>query len=162
MSHASTDRIRDIVGRLPTTRDEDWKYTDLARARDISARWLDAGAARPSPSLDAEVAAITESIDATWFVFENGVLEKLHEGDGFSAETLGDVPAADSALAELNAALLADGLLASRSGFCLSTAATHPRSPKATWRSRLRHRRRVNSSSFTHLVVQAIITPIRY
>ena len=110
MSHASTDRIRDIVGRLPTTRDEDWKYTDLARARDISARWLDAGAARPSPSLDAEVAAITESIDATWFVFENGVLEELHEGDGFNAETLDDAPAADSALAELNAALLADGL----------------------------------------------------
>ena len=42
MSAVSTDRIREIVGRLPTTRDEDWKYTDLARARDISTRWLDA------------------------------------------------------------------------------------------------------------------------
>ena len=42
MTAVSTDKVREIVGRLPTTRDEDWKYTDLAPAREISVRWLDA------------------------------------------------------------------------------------------------------------------------
>ena len=110
MSAVSTDRIREIVGRLPTTRDEDWKYTDLARARDISTRWLDAGATTPADARDEDIAAITGSIDATWFVFSNGVLSVLPDGDGFSAERLDEVPVGDSALAELNAALLADGL----------------------------------------------------
>ena len=110
MSAISTDRIREIVGRLPTTRDEDWKYTDLSRARDISTRWLDAGAATPADSRTEEITAITSSIDATWFVFENGRLSALADGDGFTAEKLAEVPFGDSALAELNAALLADGL----------------------------------------------------
>ncbi len=110
MRVVSADRIRDIVGRLPTTRDEDWKYTDLARARDISTRWLDAGAATPADSRAEEIAAITSSIDATWFVFENGQLATLPDGDGCTAEKLAEVPVGDSALAELNAALLADGL----------------------------------------------------
>jgi Fe-S cluster assembly protein SufD len=110
MSTISTDRIRDIVGRLPTTRDEDWKYTDLARARDISARWLDAGAATPADSRDQDIAAITARIDAIWFVFNNGALTALPKDEGFTAERLDEVSVGDSALAELNAALLADGL----------------------------------------------------
>ena len=52
MKAASTDKVREIVGRLPTTRDEDWKYTDLARSRQIVSRWLDDGAAVPSTSLE--------------------------------------------------------------------------------------------------------------
>ena len=110
MSAVATDRIRDIVGRLPTTRDEDWKYTDLARARDISTRWLDAGAATSSGSRDGDIAAITAGIDATWFVFDNGTLSAVPHGDNFTAEKLDEVPAGESALAELNAALLVDGL----------------------------------------------------
>ena len=110
MSAVSADRIRDIVGRLPTTRDEDWKYTDLARAKDISTRWLEAGAATPAASPAADIEAITGSIDASWFVFSNGVLSAIPDASGFTAEKLDEVPSADSALAELNAALLADGL----------------------------------------------------
>ena len=110
MSAISADRIRDIVGRLPTTRDEDWKYTDLSRARDISTRWLDAGAATTADSRAEDIAAITRSIDATWFVFDNGKLSAVPDGSGFTAEKLAEVPVGDSALAELNAALLADGL----------------------------------------------------
>jgi len=110
MSAVSADRIRDIVGRLPTTRDEDWKYTDLARAKDISARWLDAGAATPAYSLAEHISAITSRIDATWFVFCNGRLSALPESDSLTATKLEEAPAGDNALAELNAALLADGL----------------------------------------------------
>jgi Fe-S cluster assembly protein SufD len=110
MSSTATDKIREIIGRLPTTRDEDWKYTDLGRARDISARWLDAGAALPSTSLDESVAAITDNIDATWFVIANGELRDFSTSDGVTAERLDDIPIGDSALAELNAALLRDGL----------------------------------------------------
>ena len=110
MSAVSADRIRDIVGRLPTTRDEDWKYTDLARAKDISARWLDAGAATPVYALAEHIGAVTSRIDATWFVFCNGRLSALPKSDGLTATKLDQAPVADNALAELNAALLADGL----------------------------------------------------
>lgn len=110
MSAVSTDRIRDIVGRLPTTRDEDWKYTDLSRAREISARWLNAGATAPGDSPAESIAAVTGRIDATWFVFNNGRLSALPDSDALTAEKLGEAPVGDSALAELNAALLADGL----------------------------------------------------
>lgn len=110
MSAVSADRIRDIVGRLPTTRDEDWKYTDLSRAREISTRWLDAGAATPATSAEEDIAAITGRIDATWFVVNNGRLSVVSETSDLTAQRLDDVPAGDNALAELNAALLVDGL----------------------------------------------------
>ena len=110
MSTVATDKIREIIGRLPTTRDEDWKYTDLGRARDLSARWLDAGAALPSASMRETVADITGSIDATWLVIANGELRDFTATDGITAERLDDIPVGDSALAELNAALLRDGL----------------------------------------------------
>ena len=110
MSTAATDKIREIIGRLPTTRDEDWKYTDLKRARDISARWLDAGAAQPETPLEARIAAITDTIDADWFVIANGVLQAFSASSGVTGSRLDDVPVGDSALAELNAALLKDGL----------------------------------------------------
>lgn len=110
MSAVSADRIRDIVARLPTTRDEDWKYTDLARAKEISTRWLDAGAATPAASPDADIEAFIGGIDASWFVFANGVLSAFPDASGLTVEKLDKVPTGDGALAELNAALLADGL----------------------------------------------------
>ena len=110
MSAVATDKVKEIVDRLPTTRDEDWKYTDLARARDISTRWLNAGAVAPSSSLDEEIAAITGSIEAAWFVIRNGELAAMPELAGVTGEKLGAVPEGDTALAELNAALLRDGL----------------------------------------------------
>jgi Fe-S cluster assembly protein SufD len=110
MKTVATDKVREIVERLPTTRDEDWKYTDLTRARDISTRWLDAGAVAPSSSLEERIAAITGSIEATWFVFRNGELAAAPALQGVTSETLDAAPDADTALAELNAALLRDGL----------------------------------------------------
>jgi Fe-S cluster assembly protein SufD len=110
MRAVPADRIRDIVERLPTPRDEDWKYTDLARAKEISTRWLDAGAATPTDSPDDEIAAITGGIDAAWFVFVNGALSVTPDIDACVIERLDDIAAGDSALAELNAALLVDGL----------------------------------------------------
>ncbi len=110
------DRIRDIVGRLPTTRDEDWKYTDLARARDISTRWLDAGADASAADLGEAIAAVVDSIDAHWFVIANGRLQGEPPVEGVAVTRLDAAPVADSALAELNAALLVDGLLLAIAG----------------------------------------------
>lgn len=110
MTRLPTDKLRDIVGRLPTTRDEDWKYTDLSRARDITSRWLDAGRETVTAEIDGDIARITASIDATWFVIANGELTLPADTPGVSAERLDTAPVADSALAELNSALLLEGL----------------------------------------------------
>lgn len=106
------DELRDIVSRLPTTRNENWKYTDLSRARDISDRWLAAGCAVPVAEIEDEIDAITGGIDAHWLVIANGKLARRDESiDGVSVAHLDHGPSgADNALAELNAALLKDGL----------------------------------------------------
>lgn len=104
----SIDELRDIVGRLPTTRDEDWKYTDLATVRDISSRWLAAGRDSLALELQAEIEAITNGIDADWIVLANGELQDPVTVSG--ASRLNDAPSSGTALAELNAALLKDGL----------------------------------------------------
>lgn len=108
MSAIATDRIREIVGRLPTTRDEDWKYTDLARAREISIRWLETGGERETAPAEASIAGIMGKIDATWCVISNGKL--LDIPGGIDVERIDSPATTDNALAELNAALLADGL----------------------------------------------------
>lgn len=110
MTRLPTDKLRDIVGRLPTTRDEDWKYTDLSRARDITSRWLDAGGETVAAGIAGDISRITASIDATWFVIANGELQLPGDAPGVSAERLDAAPDADGALAELNTALLLDGL----------------------------------------------------
>ncbi len=110
MTRLPTDKLRDIVGRLPTTRDEDWKYTDLSRARDITSRWLEAGGETVAAEIDEDIGRITASIDATWFVIANGELQLPDDTEGVFAERLESPPVADSALAELNTALLLDGL----------------------------------------------------
>lgn len=110
MKGLSTDKLQAIVGRLPTTRDEDWKYTDLSRARDIASRWLEAGGETVAAEIADDIARITSSIDANWFVIANGELRTRDNPAGVSAERLDAPAAAESALAELNAALLVDGL----------------------------------------------------
>ena len=101
---------------LPSIRDEDWKYTDLSSAIDISNRWLSGGATRAPVSVDRDaIQAICSSIDANWLVVANGRIDL----DLFDASTdieivrFSDsaVPAlTDRPLANLNAALLHDGL----------------------------------------------------
>ncbi|MCP5089360.1 MAG: Fe-S cluster assembly protein SufD [Gammaproteobacteria bacterium] len=103
---------------LPTLRDEDWKYTDLSPLVEISNRWLASGAQRElSGSTESVIRRITESIEATWLVITNGnVDEQLVDtiGDtGIEASRFSDAPSPfvlERPLADLNAALLQDGL----------------------------------------------------
>jgi Fe-S cluster assembly protein SufD len=110
MKRSTTDELQAIVGRLPTTRDEDWKYTDLTRARDISSRWLTMGDGTPSSVLDEEIQRITESVEASWLVVANGEIRNLATVSGVTVDKLDEAPAGHHALAELNAALLKEGL----------------------------------------------------
>ena len=102
---------------FPTTRLEDWKYTDLAAVAEISQRWLENGA--PAPSADAlgnRVAEIRALLDIDWVVLCNGAIldgTDLTPGEGLSLETfskLAHAPGFELPLADLNAALLPDGL----------------------------------------------------
>jgi Fe-S cluster assembly protein SufD len=102
---------------FPTTRLEDWKYTDLAPIADISQRWLENGAPAPvSESLGDRVAEIRAGIDIDWVVLVNGAIVDgmgLSASEGMSLETfskLAHAPGYDHPLADLNAALLPDGL----------------------------------------------------
>ena len=102
---------------FPTTRLEDWKYTDLTAVADISQRWLENGAPAPSAAaIDERIAEIRSAIDIEWIVVRNGTITGAHDaaaGEGLSISTLSEVahaPGFDHPLADLNAALLSDGL----------------------------------------------------
>jgi Fe-S cluster assembly protein SufD len=102
---------------FPTTRHEDWKYTDLAAVADISQRWLEQGAPAPvSESLGDRVAEIRALLDIDWVVLCNGVIVDgidLAATEGLSVDTfskLAHAPGYEHPLADLNAALLPDGL----------------------------------------------------
>jgi Fe-S cluster assembly protein SufD len=101
---------------LPSTRHEDWKYTDLSAAIDISNRWLSGGATADSENVHKDsIEAVCSSIDANWLVVANGRTDLAW----FDAATDIEIEHfSDSAtplvmnrpLADLNAALLHDGL----------------------------------------------------
>ena len=101
---------------LPSVRDENFKYTDLRPAIDISNRWLIDGAKESVADVQRDaIQAICSSIDANWLVVANGLIDLT----GFDAtadievERFSDTTApefADHPLADLNAALLQDGL----------------------------------------------------
>jgi Fe-S cluster assembly protein SufD len=115
---------RDAAARFatsgfPTTRLEDWKYTNLADAAELSNEWLATLAERGRPTLPefdaAVVKTITGAIDAHWLVVRDGVIEEIPgDIDGLRIEHLsnaGELTANDSdGLAAFNAALLLDGL----------------------------------------------------
>tara|TARA_R110002096_G_scaffold5809_3_gene26821 strand:- start:15138 stop:16412 length:1275 start_codon:yes stop_codon:yes gene_type:complete len=104
------------AGELPTLRHEDWKYTDLRPAVDISNRWLAAGASNSHPdSLDATISGIRQSIEANWLVIANGVVDtsQFDAAAGvrlqrFSESSPPENPA--TPLSNLNVALLNDGV----------------------------------------------------
>jgi Fe-S cluster assembly protein SufD len=102
---------------FPTTRLEDWKYTDLAAVADISQRWLENGAPVSSAEpVSDRVAAIRAAIDIDWIVISNGAIADgmdLAGKDGLSIATFSELahaPGFEHPLADLNAALLPDGL----------------------------------------------------
>jgi len=112
---------------FPTTKDEDWKYTNLGAAIELSNRALadeSASVAQPTWTADAKRAIdeILENIDANWIIVANGVtaletlskaeflesrgvhIWKLSSGRGDSAII------SDDPMTSFNAALLRDGL----------------------------------------------------
>ncbi len=112
---------REALGRFgargfPTTREEDWKYTDLSDVADISRRWLETDRVVERVERD-DVEVLVNGIDADWLVIANGELDRsLSSGldaSGVQVSALSaDVAArdADDALADLNLALLRQGL----------------------------------------------------
>ena len=100
---------------FPSTRIEDWKYTDLVPVADLSRRWLEAGALQPNTGQAAShIEAICASIDAHWVVILNGELQPCGSTPESvsltSLKAVDTLPAHDDALADLNTALLGDGL----------------------------------------------------
>ncbi len=100
------------VRGFPTTRDEDWKYTDLAPVIDISGRWL-AAPDVPAPD-EAGIRQVQAAIDADWLVIANGRIERklstLQDIDGVELHPLDTGPESlRFPLSDLNLALLRDG-----------------------------------------------------
>jgi Fe-S cluster assembly protein SufD len=102
---------------LPTPRDEDWKYTDLAPAVEIGNDWLRDGAVRPEPAgVPAQARNLVRDIDADWVVMADGridaaTLPAAVEGAQIALLSDSDVPLDFAApLTDLNSALLCDGL----------------------------------------------------
>ncbi len=104
---------------FPTTRHEDWRYTNMARAISLSNDWLANADVSPHPTT-GPARSIQSAIDAHWIVIRNGGIESddLSLPSGVSASLLSDNDSAasfeqiaiDDPLAQLNAALLIDGL----------------------------------------------------
>ncbi|MDX1480136.1 MAG: SufD family Fe-S cluster assembly protein, partial [Woeseiaceae bacterium] len=103
---------------VPTTRDEDWKYTDLGRIVEISNAWLDG---EPAPGARAgsmpDAGALTGVDGVDWIVVADGIVDPASldaaRAAGLEVSLLSetDRPLAwDAPLADLNAALLVDGL----------------------------------------------------
>ncbi len=103
---------------LPTTRNEDWKYTNLAPVIDISNRWLQREPeTSPSHELETMVEQVCRSIDADWLVICDGAIDNRFAADfeqaGVSVTRLsehGGEMQFGMPLSDLNAALLRDGL----------------------------------------------------
>jgi Fe-S cluster assembly protein SufD len=105
-----------LLRGFPTTRDEDWKYTDLANVVGISERWLAHLPDGPVESMDeSTVREIQSRIDASWLVFSNGRLNRDLSGallddaiavSAINAEEL----ALEDPLADLGVALMLDGI----------------------------------------------------
>jgi Fe-S cluster assembly protein SufD len=104
---------------FPTPRHEDWKYTNLADAAELSNEWLEllvAQGDRDQEQTSArEVDAITSAIDAHWIVIRDGVVDAgALEIDGARLTRLavsGDATdAVPEGLHAFNMALLLDGL----------------------------------------------------
>ena len=112
---------------FPTVRDEDWKYTNLRHAVELTNTWLGNDiVASPESNLTAAaeqaVKVITENIDAYWIVVANGIatVDTMPgandlQSNGISITKLsqngtGAAIIANDPMTSFNAALLQDGL----------------------------------------------------
>ena len=112
---------------FPTARNEDWKYTNLSDAANISNDWLrELGnvvtATAQQPSADAAQPEAISQIDAHWLVIRNGTID-LKSLDQLKKELGSDIQLSrlsersgptsinvDDPMSAFNAALLLDGL----------------------------------------------------
>ena len=107
---------------FPTTRHEDWKYTNLSAVAALSNTWLQNKADEPGAQAIAVDTAVTGQIDAHWIAIRNGIIDpaSLRKLDSLtqSGVTLARLAenvakesiAVDDPLSAFNAALLRDGL----------------------------------------------------
>ncbi|NNC76590.1 MAG: Fe-S cluster assembly protein SufD [Woeseiaceae bacterium] len=112
---AALERFK--VHGFPTTRDEDWKYTDLSPVVALGNRWLGEQknyGAEPDLALVDE---IKSSIDATWLVIANGELLEAQssnldlDGISISESSHSDIKTSSpNSLSDLNLALLGRGV----------------------------------------------------
>ncbi len=103
---------------LPTTRHEDWKYTDLASVAALSDAWLaEPDESSPSSAADEFIRTLVQDTDITWLVVRNGDIAgalSTENDDAIRIRRLSDeVPAHEfkTPLSALNVALLKDGLV---------------------------------------------------
>lgn len=118
---------RFMVTGFPHPKLEDWKYTNLAPAVELSNAWLrDPGLPQDVPAIDAglrqSILAATASIDAHWLVIANGAIDgatlgQLSTGEvegleAWSSAQRGDTPEVfvGEPMSRFNAALLRDVL----------------------------------------------------
>ena len=112
---------------FPTTKDEDWRYTNLAQAVDVTNKWLEDLADSSSHDKEQHVTveeqiAITSQVDAHWLIVRNGVVDSESfarissaYGSGIEISRLVDglqdeLIAIDDGMTAFNATLLRDGL----------------------------------------------------
>lgn len=101
---------------LPTTRHEDWKYTDLADVIQLSNQSLQIEKS-DAPRVKVDTASIEERFSADWIVLENGAIDRASidrlSRPGLTVSLLSDsenIAIGDAPLSALNLALLNDGL----------------------------------------------------
>lgn len=98
---------------LPTLRDEDWKYTDLAPIIEFSNACLSGEtSSNDAADLDAAIHSVRQSIDTDWVIIANGEVD-TGSVENADVTLLSDSEAtleSDAALTQLNTALLRDGL----------------------------------------------------
>jgi len=107
---------------FPTTKHEDWKYTNLSAAAALSNTWLQDQKAVSKAKSVAVNTEVLEQIDAYWITIENGIIDprSLRELDSLTKEgviisRLADgvdngLITLDDPMSAFNAALLQDGL----------------------------------------------------
>ena len=102
---------------FPTTRQEEWKYTDLSPVAAISRRWLESGPASTDASAARELTrTITEWLEAHWIIVSNGKIDDLGTATAPACVRISSLSETeslwnpDAALADLNLALLPDGV----------------------------------------------------
>jgi Fe-S cluster assembly protein SufD len=103
---------------LPSTREEDWKYTDLSKLVDIANDWLHSSDGKASSTDDVAGAdSVRESIDADWLIIANGQVDATALSDrvpaGVNITQLSDAGGklhSTGRLGNFNLALLRDGL----------------------------------------------------